>query len=65
MWDERYQGKDFVYGKAANKFLQEASLALTPGRVLSLGEGEGRNAVFLAEQGHQVTRSFWPNRVTR
>ncbi len=55
MWDERYQTEDFVYGKEPNGFLREASRALTQARVLSLGEGEGRNAVFLAEQGHQVT----------
>ena len=55
MWDERYQTDDFVYGEEPNSFLKEASHALTPGRVLCLAEGEGRNAVFLAECGHQVT----------
>jgi len=55
MWDERYRRDDFVYGKDPNGFLKEASRGLTPGRVLCLAEGEGRNAVFLAEQSHQVT----------
>ncbi|WP_020677548.1 SAM-dependent methyltransferase [Geopsychrobacter electrodiphilus] len=55
MWDERYQAEEFVYGTEPNAFLREAGSQLTPGRVLCLAEGEGRNAVFLAEQGHTVT----------
>ena len=55
MWDQRYQSDDFVYGKEANGFLREACRGLNRGRVLCLAEGEGRNAVFLAEQGHTVT----------
>ncbi len=55
MWDKRYLTDEFVYGKEPNGFLREASRELTPGRVLCLAEGEGRNAVFLAESGHEVT----------
>lgn len=55
MWDERYRGEDFVYGTEPNGFLRAASSQLTRGRVLCLAEGEGRNAAFLAEQGHRVT----------
>lgn len=55
-WDERYSSKEYVYGEAPNDFLVEAGTHLPPkARVLSLGEGEGRNAVYLAKQGHHVT----------
>ena len=54
-WDERYGTSDFFYGTEPNDFLR-AQLAAIPsgGDVLCLGEGEGRNAVFLAERGFRV-----------
>jgi len=55
MWDERYSEKDYVYGKAPNEFVAANFSAIPKGRVLSLAEGEGRNAVFLARQGYAVT----------
>ncbi len=56
MWDERYSSEDFVYGTEPNAFLAaEADRIAAGGRVLTLAEGEGRNAVFLAQQGFQVT----------
>ena len=55
MWDERYAVDEFVYGKEPNTFLAEHYLKLPKGKVLSLAEGEGRNAVFLASQGYEVT----------
>lgn len=55
MWDERYAVAEFVYGKEPNTFLAEHYLKLPKGKVLSLAEGEGRNAVFLAAQGYEVT----------
>lgn len=61
MWDERYSDEEYAYGTQPNTFLADAAKLIgcdkTPGhkRVLSLAEGEGRNAVFLAEQGCQVT----------
>lgn len=55
-WDTRYAGEAFMYGTAPNDFLREQVGGLPPaGRVLCLAEGEGRNAVFLAERGFQVT----------
>ena len=54
-WDQRYAGDDFVYGTEPNDFLGENAHRILPGRVLCLGEGEGRNAVFLAGLGHRVT----------
>lgn len=55
MWDERYSTEAYAYGKTANTFLAEYVQALPKERVLSLAEGEGRNAVFLARQGYDVT----------
>ncbi|ABB33172.1 Methyltransferase type 12 [Geobacter metallireducens RCH3] len=54
MWDERYDTTDFVYGREPNAFLAEVVQQIPPGDVLCLAEGEGRNAVFLAKQGHRV-----------
>ncbi len=54
-WDQRYGGADYVYGTQPNDFLREQAAALpSGGRVLCVGEGEGRNAVFLAGLGHDV-----------
>ncbi len=54
-FDERFNSKEFFYGLKPNDYLYEKSLALSPkSLVLSLGEGEGRNALFLAQQGHNV-----------
>jgi SAM-dependent methyltransferase len=55
MWDERYNSEEYAYGKTPNKFLEEHFNAIPKGDVLSLAEGEGRNAVFLARQGYSVT----------
>ncbi len=56
MWNERYAGAEFAYGTAPNDFLVEWHTALPPaGRVLCLAEGEGRNAVWLAERGFAVS----------
>lgn len=55
MWDKRYDIEEYAYGKQPNTFLKEKYAAIPKGRVLSLAEGEGRNAVFLAQQGYTVT----------
>ncbi|RTE66964.1 class I SAM-dependent methyltransferase [Amphritea opalescens] len=56
MWDQRYSDKEFVYGTQANDFLKSEYARIPKGgRVLCLAEGEGRNAVFLAQQGYEVT----------
>ena len=54
-WDNRYAVDDFVFGTAPNEFLRECAERIPAGPVLCLGEGEGRNAVFLAGRGHAVT----------
>jgi SAM-dependent methyltransferase len=54
-WDARYNSAEYVFGKEPNEFLKsQAAHIPAGGRVLCLGEGEGRNAVFLAKQGFSV-----------
>ena len=54
-WDAKYDGKDYKYGTRPNAFLVDQVWRLKPGgRVLVPGDGEGRNGVWLAEQGHSV-----------
>jgi SAM-dependent methyltransferase len=53
MWNERYAGDEYVFGTEPNSFLAEHA-RLLEGPVLSLAEGEGRNAVFLASLGLDV-----------
>jgi len=55
MWDQRYSAKEYAYGKQPNDFLVECLNKIPKGKVLCLADGEGRNAVYLAEQGYQVT----------
>lgn len=52
-WNQRYQTTGFLYGTEANSFLIEHA-SLLAGPVLSLSEGEGRNAVYLASRGLEV-----------
>ena len=54
-WDERYSGPDLVWGAGPNRFLAGEATALPAGHALDLGTGEGRNAIWLAERGWQVT----------
>jgi SAM-dependent methyltransferase len=54
-WDERYSGPDLVWGAGPNRFLTAEAAALPVGRAVDLGTGEGRNAIWLAERGWQVT----------
>lgn len=54
MWDERYSQPGFAYGTEPNEFLAAVAGRIPVGPVLSLGEGEGRNAAFLAGLGHRV-----------
>ncbi len=55
-WNQRYGKEEFAYGTAPNDFLVEFARHIKPGgRVLCLADGEGRNGVWLAAQGHAVT----------
>lgn len=53
-WNEKFGAEEWIYGTDPNDFLREVAPTLK-GAVLCIGEGEGRNAVFLAEQGLTVT----------
>lgn len=55
-WNKRFQAENFVYGKEPNVFLTEFQGKIkASGDALAIAEGEGRNAVYLAEQGMSVT----------
>lgn len=54
-WNERFAETGHAYGTAPNDFLREWVGRVPAGRVLCLAEGQGRNAVFMAEQGYEVT----------
>jgi SAM-dependent methyltransferase len=54
-WNQRYALDDYIFGLAPNDWLREQAPALpTAGRVLCVADGEGRNSVWLAQQGQQV-----------
>ena len=54
-WDERYGGAEYAFGTEPNDFLRdEAGRIPSGGDVLCLADGEGRNGVYLAEQGYTV-----------
>jgi len=54
-WNERYDTKDYVFGTEASPFLVSCANILKPNmNALSLADGEGRNGVWLAEQGLDV-----------
>jgi SAM-dependent methyltransferase len=54
-WDERYASTELVWSAEPNRWLAEEVAGLRAGTALDLGAGEGRNAVWLAERGWQVT----------
>jgi cyclopropane fatty-acyl-phospholipid synthase-like methyltransferase len=55
IWDDRYAGEDFHFGTEPNAFLVSQKDWLKPGMTcLAVADGEGRNGVWLAEQGLQV-----------
>lgn len=53
-WDERFDRQMYLYGKAPVEFLREQIPNLRVGKALCLAAGEGRNAVFLAQEGFDV-----------
>ena len=55
VWNERYSGEEYHFGTEPNAFLSQQQNRLKPGmRCLAIADGEGRNGVWLAEQGLQV-----------
>ena len=54
-WEDRFAQPGYWFGKSPNAFLKSNAHLLKPGwKALSLADGEGRNGVFLAEQGLDV-----------
>lgn len=55
-WDQRYTEHPLAYGDTPSAFLTEAAVRFAVGsRILVLGDGQGRNALWLARKGHLVT----------
>ncbi len=59
MWNERFGKEEFAYGKEPNNFFKQEIENLNPGKLLLLGEGEGRNGVFAAKLGWEVDAVDW------
>jgi tellurite methyltransferase len=53
-WDKRFGRKEFAFGKEPNPFLKKHIRLLPRGKALDMAAGEGRNAVFLAQNGFEV-----------
>jgi Fe2+ or Zn2+ uptake regulation protein len=54
-WDERYAGREYLWDVRPNQFVERYLHGLPPGTAIDLAAGEGRNAVWLAQQGWTVT----------
>ncbi len=53
-WNQRFAAKHYVFGESPNAYLQSQAIHLVHGTALAVADGEGRNGVWLAEQGLQV-----------
>jgi SAM-dependent methyltransferase len=62
-WEARFAAPDYIFGTAPNAFLKSQAHRLKTGqKALALADGEGRNGVWLAEQGLDVLAlDFSPN----
>jgi len=54
-WNDRYSTDEFAYGEQPNNYLKEQLVQLETGTILFPAEGEGRNAVFAAKLGWEVS----------
>jgi SAM-dependent methyltransferase len=55
-WNERYRAAGYIFGTAPNAFLASKAHLLHPGQTaLCIADGEGRNSIWLAGQGLEVT----------
>ena len=54
-WNDRYSQEEFVYGEEPNNYLKEQITKLSVGKILFPAEGEGRNAVYAAQLGWDVS----------
>lgn len=58
-WDQRYHNQPALYGDAPNAFIQAISQRIEiSGESLAIAEGEGRNAIYLAQQARDQSRAF-------
>jgi len=65
-WDARYAASDRVWSTEPNRWFAEVVPGLIRGRALDMGVGEGRNALWLAQQGWQVDATdFSPVAIAR
>lgn len=55
LWNARYAERGAVWGTGPNEFVAARVEGMSPCRVLDLGSGQGRNAIWMAQQGHSVT----------
>ncbi|ULQ52080.1 class I SAM-dependent methyltransferase [Flavihumibacter fluvii] len=53
-WNERYSGKDYIYGEEPNQFFADQINPLKAATIILPCEGEGRNAVYAATRGWTV-----------
>jgi len=55
-WDVRFSTEEYIFGTKPNEYLRWSSKFISPAaRVLAVADGEGRNGVWLASEGHGVT----------
>lgn len=55
IWNKKFEREDFLYGEEPNAFIRDNTSFLKPkSRVICLGEGEGRNALYLAKHGFRT-----------
>ncbi|WP_039067950.1 class I SAM-dependent methyltransferase [Staphylococcus shinii] len=56
-WDEKFDSEEYIYGKEANSFVKDIFKQQTDNneKILLLAEGEGRNAIYLAKLGYDIT----------
>lgn len=54
-WNQRYQSDEYFYGTTPNDFLKSNFGSIPRGKVLCIADGEGRNSVFLAQMGYEVS----------
>lgn len=53
-WNQRFAAEHYIFGEAPNAYLQSQAAHLVPGKALAIADGEGRNGVWLAQQGLEV-----------
>jgi len=58
-WDGRYSIPEYAYGKEPNVYFKEKLDGLSTGKILLPAEGEGRNAVYAAKNGWDVSAFDW------